>query len=172
MQTLAPQSSPQITWFAQNRQYEDTPVIQRIINANGTPTPGVTGFAVWPQSQLHALPPGGLVEREGADGEVMPEVVPATPVLLFCRNLGDVRVGLLGIWSPNLRLVCGSTRIVVLLTRSLAKTHIRNYTTRRCRQRIRVLRAVEVSGTFGRDWSSPLVCRSYVAHDPCRIPVR
>ena len=51
----------QITWFAQNRQWEGTPVIQTMIHSAGA-----------------------IVESE--DGTTFEE--PGTPILLFCRNLG------------------------------------------------------------------------------------
>ena len=53
----------QITWFAQSRQWEGTPVIQRLIHCAG-----------------------GCVSFEDEEEDVNFE---ETPVLLFCRNLGQ-----------------------------------------------------------------------------------
>ena len=51
----------EVTWFAQPRQWEGTPVIQRMINSAG-----------------------GVV----TDDDGVAEEVEATPVLLFARNEG------------------------------------------------------------------------------------
>ena len=52
----------EITWFAQPRQWEGTPVVQRLINCTG----------------------GEVIDDGGATIELEP-----TPVLLFCRNEGQ-----------------------------------------------------------------------------------
>jgi len=58
----------QITWFAQNRQREDTPVIQKMVHMEG-----------------------GVVEEEIEDGnevQMQVETYTPTPVCLFCREKG------------------------------------------------------------------------------------
>ena len=53
----------EITWFAQPRQWEGTPVVQRLINADG----------------------GEAVDEESGETQTFDE----TPVLLFCREEGQ-----------------------------------------------------------------------------------
>ena len=54
-------------WFAQSRQWEGTDVIQEMIHSAGS-----------------------IIENE--DGTISDEIDEGTPILLFCRNLGVVRL--------------------------------------------------------------------------------